>query len=79
MYCIAIHLRIELFAMDTDTQKLLKAIQVKTGWSESRIAREIGTSQPTVNRLFKGQLECQASTWRAIEELSNRVASQDPD
>lgn len=63
--------------MNTETpQDLLREIKAETGWSEPRIAREIGTSQPTVNRLMNGQSECKASTWRAITQLRERVKAE---
>lgn len=40
-----------------------------TGWSEVKIAEEIGTSQPTVNRILNGQDDCKGSTLLAITEL----------
>lgn len=63
--------------MNTDIRKLLSEIKESTEWSETRIAREIGTSQPTVNRLINGQLECKSSTWRAIVDLNARVKAGD--
>jgi len=37
----------------TPTQAVLKL--VRAGWSESRIAKEVGTSQPTIHRVKHGQ------------------------
>lgn len=51
---------------------LLKEIKTETGWSEPRIAEEIGTSQPTVNRILNGQGECKSSTLLAIVDLHKR-------
>jgi hypothetical protein len=61
--------------MDKDISTLLQEIKAKTEWSEPRIASEIGTSQPTVNRILNGQTDCQGSTWRAIESLHKRLFS----
>lgn len=62
-----------LSSMDKDIATLLGEIKRTTGWSEPRIASEIGTSQPTVNRILNGQLDCKVSTFRAIVELHSRV------
>jgi transcriptional regulator with XRE-family HTH domain len=59
--------------MNTPSQELLLAIKGATGWSEPKIAAEIGTSQATVNRLLNGQPGCQASTYLAIEKLATRL------
>jgi transcriptional regulator with XRE-family HTH domain len=60
--------------MDTQTpQSHLREIKAATGWSEPRIAKELGISQPTVNRLVNGQAECKASTWRALCDLREKV------
>jgi predicted transcriptional regulator len=66
-------------SMMTETpQTVLQEIKAETGWSEPRIAREIGTSQPTINRLMNGQPECKASTWRAMCDLRDRVKVKAP-
>ncbi|MFJ3048533.1 helix-turn-helix transcriptional regulator [Herbaspirillum chlorophenolicum] len=59
--------------MSTNISILLKEIKVATGWSEPALAREIGTSQPTVNRILNGQEECKATTYRAICDLHERT------
>lgn len=59
--------------MDKNISTLLKEIKAETGWSEPRIAEELGTSQPTVNRILNGQDDCKGSTMRAIESLHKRV------
>jgi predicted transcriptional regulator len=53
----------------------LKEIKAVTGWSEPRIAEEIGSSQPTVNRILHGQQDCKASTWQRITELHSRTVA----
>jgi plasmid maintenance system antidote protein VapI len=59
--------------MDKDISILLQETQAKTGWSQPRIAQEIGTSQPTVNRILNGQIDCKGKTWAAIKSLHERV------
>lgn len=60
--------------MDKDISTLLREIRAATDWSEPKLAEEIGVSQPTVNRILNGQVDCRASTLRAIEALHGRVA-----
>lgn len=55
--------------MDKDISTLLREIKQATSWSEPRIAAEIGTSQPTVHRILKGQTDCMGRTQKAIEAL----------
>jgi transcriptional regulator with XRE-family HTH domain len=55
--------------MDKDIATLLREIRSDSGWSQARIAREIGATQPTVNRLLHGQPDCKASTLTAIKAL----------
>ena len=63
--------------MDTQTpQSHIREIEAATGWSQSRIAKELKISQPTINRLANGQPECKASTWRAICDLRQRVQAE---
>jgi transcriptional regulator with XRE-family HTH domain len=59
--------------MDKDTAALLREIKDASGWSETRIAEKIGSSQPTVNRILHGQPDCKVSTLRAIEKLYQAV------
>jgi transcriptional regulator with XRE-family HTH domain len=59
--------------MTTSPQKLLQEIKARTGWSQPKIAAEIGTSQATVNRLLHGQSNCLATTALAIEQLAARL------
>ena len=59
--------------MDKDISTLLQEIRAYTGWSEPRLAEEIGVSQPTVHRILKGQADCKVSTLRAIEGLHVRT------
>ena len=55
--------------MDKKISTLLTEIKSATGWSEVKIAEELGTSQPTVNRILNGQDDCKGSTLLAITEL----------
>lgn len=61
-----------LLRMDKDISTLLREIKAKTGWSEPRLATELGTAQSTVNRILNGQSDCKMSTFRAITELHKR-------
>jgi predicted transcriptional regulator len=62
--------------MSKDITTLLAEIQAETGWSQPRIADELGTSQPTVNRILKGQDDCKGSTLKAIERLHKKVCAK---
>lgn len=59
--------------MDKDTATLLREIKDATNWSETKIAEELGTTQPTVNRILNGQPDCKGSTFRAIELLHQAI------
>jgi transcriptional regulator with XRE-family HTH domain len=60
--------------MDKSISTLMQEIQAATDWSQPRIAEEIGTSQPTVNRILNGhQTDCKGSTMLAIRALHKRV------
>jgi predicted transcriptional regulator len=65
--------------MDEDNiPTLLSEIKAKTGYSESRIGELIGVSQPTVNRILNGQVECKVKTWRAIMALHAESTAATP-
>ena len=66
-----------LVVMDKDIATLLAEIKSTTGWSEPRMAEELEISQPTVNRILKGQPDCKGTTLRAIVELHGRVCAAD--
>ena len=55
--------------MDKDPSTLLREVKSATTWSETRLATELKTSQPTVNRILNGQTRCLSTTWEAIREL----------
>lgn len=59
--------------MENDITIRLSEIKEKTGWSETRLASEIGASQPTVNRILNGQKDCKISTWLAIDSLHKQI------
>ena len=61
--------------MEKSITEMLRAIKAETGWSEPRMAAELNTSQPTVNRILRGQKECRASTYRSITELYSQLNS----
>jgi predicted transcriptional regulator len=65
-----------LSVMDKDIATLLREIKSATAWSEPRIASELGTSQPTVNRILNGQSDCKVATFRAIVDLYQKVCSE---
>ncbi len=56
----------------TATQYLAD-IRAVTGWSQPHIARMLGVSQPTVNRILNGQGACKSTTWTAITQLHREV------
>jgi transcriptional regulator with XRE-family HTH domain len=62
--------------MDKDISTLLQEIKAQLKWSEPRIAEEIGTSQPTVNRILNGQGDCKIATFRAIQSLHSRTFAE---
>jgi ribosome-binding protein aMBF1 (putative translation factor) len=55
--------------MDKDISTLLSEIKAATGWTEHRLAAELKTSQPTVNRILNGRTECMSRTYSAITNL----------
>ena len=55
--------------MDKDPSTLLKELKSATAWSETRLAAELKTSQPTVNRILNGQARCLSTTLAAIVGL----------
>jgi AraC-like DNA-binding protein len=63
--------------MDKEISHLLQEVRLWTEWSEPRIARALGVSQPTVHRILNGQSECRGSTLLAITELHARMAQRE--
>jgi transcriptional regulator with XRE-family HTH domain len=64
--------------MDKDIATLLREIKSATSWSEPQIAAELGTSQPTVNRILNGQHDCKVATFRAIVTLHEKICPPSP-
>ena len=64
-----------LVCMDKDIATLLREVKSATDWSEPRIAAELGTSQPTVNRILNGQRDCKGATLLAIVDLHGKVCA----
>ncbi len=58
--------------MATDVQFLRKTL----GWSQERLARELGVSFSTVSRWERGEGEPSPMAERLLEELSRRVAAE---
>ncbi|GGC65588.1 helix-turn-helix domain-containing protein [Undibacterium terreum] len=54
-------------------RQLIADIKAATGLSEAQIAKRLGISQPTVNRIVNGQGDCKTSTWMAITVLHQQV------
>jgi hypothetical protein len=60
--------RIEWLAMSTSIPtQLLAEIKSLTGLGETALAARLGVSQPTVNRILNGQMECKAKTLIALQ------------
>lgn len=51
---------------------------VAIGWSESRISREVGTSQPTIHRIKRGAMPRGPSfaVSQSVIDLAERVAKE---
>lgn len=52
--------------MDKEISTLLREIKDASGWTEMRIARALGITQPTVSRILHGQADCKIATFHAI-------------
>lgn len=70
-----IHLRIFSFMNTNHHTQLLAHIKSSTGWGELELAKRLNVSQPTVNRILRGQTDCRGSTLKAIERLHAEVES----
>jgi DNA transposition AAA+ family ATPase len=55
--------------MNTSLTQMLSALVAANSWSQTDAAREIGTSQATVNRILKGQPDCKGRTYQKIVAL----------
>jgi|GEM_PF-2440206 len=62
--------------MDKDICTMLIEIKAETQWSQPRLADELKVSQPTVNRILRGQSDCMASTLTAIANLHKRICAR---
>ncbi|WP_186122299.1 helix-turn-helix domain-containing protein [Burkholderia gladioli] len=64
--------------MDTRTpSESLRDIKDLTGLSEVALARRLGVSQPTVNRILHGKSDCKASTLIAIQSWRSELATEE--
>lgn len=64
--------------MDTRTpSESLRDIKDLTGLSEVALARRLGVSQPTVNRILHGKSDCKASTLIAIQAWRSELATEE--
>jgi hypothetical protein len=70
-------IRVYIERMEKKISILLREISCKSGWSQPRIAIELGTSQPTVNRILGGQDDCMGRTKSAILTLHSKFFSAD--
>lgn len=61
--------------MMQNIHELTRAIKERMGWSESKIASEVGVSQPTIHRILTGQTDCKGSTYQRIVALAERLKS----
>lgn len=67
--------------MNELTPQMAVQVLVGAGWSEARIAREIGTSQPTVHRIKRGHQGAAYTTVKRLMELAARepATGEQPD
>jgi transcriptional regulator with XRE-family HTH domain len=49
-----------------DISTLLREIKAASALTEVQLAAELGTTQPTVNRIINGQSSCNIALYRAI-------------
>lgn len=61
--------------MNTATE-LLTQIRTATKMSQKALAKRLRVSQPTVNRILKGQPDCKGATLTAIVALHAEIATQ---
>jgi transcriptional regulator with XRE-family HTH domain len=52
--------------MEKNISTLLMEIKTQHGWTQTRLAVELGTTQATVNRILNGQDDCRIATFKAI-------------
>ncbi len=63
--------------MSDMTPKQAVQTLVHAGWSEARIAKEIGTSQPTIHRIKRGHDRAAYQTVKSLLALVERVVPAD--
>lgn len=59
--------------MEKNICTLLKEIKIEMACGENKLAKEIGASQATVNRILNGQTECLSSTYQSIFSLHKKI------
>ncbi|MTI73329.1 MAG: helix-turn-helix domain-containing protein [Stenotrophomonas sp.] len=52
-------------------------ILTEAGWSEQRIAAEVGASQPTINRIKSGRQRASYAVGAALVELAAKRPAQE--
>jgi predicted transcriptional regulator len=58
---------------------MLQEIKAATGLGEIGLSKQVGVSQPTINRILNGHSGCTVKTWRSIVKLhSELVTSSEP-
>jgi transcriptional regulator with XRE-family HTH domain len=62
--------------MDKNISTMLREIKAAKGCGQPTLARELDTSQPTVNRILKGQTECRSGLYSRISALHSEVVGQ---
>lgn len=67
--------RVYIRGMNTATE-LLKQIRTATKMSQNALAKRLQVSQPTVNRILKGQPDCKGATLNAIVALHAEITAQ---
>src|SRR5450830_742898 len=55
---------------------LLREIKTRSRMSEKQIAARLGVSQPTVNRMLRGQDRCLSTTLIGIQNLHREISTQ---
>ncbi|MBI3997856.1 MAG: helix-turn-helix transcriptional regulator [Armatimonadetes bacterium] len=54
----------------------VRSLREKLGWSQERLARELGVSFSTISRWERGQGEPSPMAEKLLQELSRRVAAE---
>jgi predicted transcriptional regulator len=62
--------------MEKNISTMLQEIKAAKGCGQPTLARELETSQPTVNRILNGQTECRSSLFKRISALHSEVVAQ---